>query len=241
MRSHKFLLVTAFLITTEIVAANLTAHAQQKAFHLTTEKNNTVNSVARLTPVSHRGISPLEQAYQDAIGILSKSNSCSHFFGDTKAAEEVLNRLATQFQIRLLRDSRTGIEMSGNFTYFAQTEKHAGYRLFAAATINTRGPFFKAKVFPSEPYVPPVGSFLPNTREARVLMLLHELAHLVKGQNGNWLIPDDGNAPALSARNTALIESQCRPQILSLSQRAGEQLVWNYNSVAKQLVVTSST
>lgn len=227
MRPHKYLLVTAFLITTEIVAANLTANAQQKAFHLTAKRNNAVSSVARLTPVAHRGVSPLDQAYQDAITILSKNNSCSRFFGGPNAAEEVLSRLATQVQIHLLRDSRTGIEMSGTFTYFAQTERHAGYRLFAEATINTRGPFFKAKVFPSEPYVPHVGSFLPNTREARVLMLLHELAHLVKVQNGSWLIPDDGNAPGLSSQNTALIESQCRVQILWLSEAATNQIVLN--------------
>jgi hypothetical protein len=108
--------------------------------------------------------------------------------------------------------------MAGNFTYFEQTENQVGYRLFATATINARGPFLKAKVFPAEPYVPPVGSFRPNTREARVLMLLHELAHLVRGQDGNWLIPDDGNAPALSKQNTAFIESQCRAQIVSLSK-----------------------
>ena len=227
MRGHSFLLVTAFLITAEVVAANVTANAQQRAVHLTGERNNVDLSAARFAPVVHKGTEPLEQAYQDAISILSKNNSCSRFFGDTKATEEVLSQLVTQFRIRLLRDSRTGIEMSGNFTYFNRTERHEGYRVFAAATINTRGPFFKAKVFPSEPYVPPVGSFLPNTREARVLMLLHELAHLVTGQNGRWLIPDDGNAPALSKQNTALIESQCRQQILSLSQRAGEQVAWN--------------
>ena len=227
MRSHKFLLVTSFLITAEIIAASLTANAQQKAVNLVAERNTHTISAARFTAVAHRGVEPLEQAFQDAISILSKNNSCSRFFGDTRAAEEVLRRLVIQFQIHLLRDSRTGIEMSGNFTYFDQTENHGGYRLFAAATINTAGPFFKAKVFPAEPYVPPVGSFLPNTREARVLMLLHELAHLVKGQTGNWLIPDDGNSPAVSKRNTALIESQCRQQILSLSRRAGEQVVWN--------------
>jgi len=218
--------MTAFLMTAEIVGAGLTANAQQKAVSLTVERNAAINE-ARLRLVAHKGNEPLEQAFQDAIRILSKNNSCSRFYGDTEAAAEVLRRLATQFQIHLLRDSRTGIEMSGIFTYFDQTEKHGGYRLFAAATINTRGPFFKAKVFPAEPYVPPVGSFLPNTREARVLMLLHELAHLVKGQNGNWLIPDDGNAPGLSKQNTALIESQCRAQILSLSRRAEERLVWN--------------
>jgi hypothetical protein len=215
------------LIATEIVAANSTANAQQKAVDVTGETSNAVVIQTRVTRVPRKPGSPLEQAYQDAIGILSKNNSCSRFFGDTRAAEEVLRRLITQLQNHLLRDSSTGIEMSGNFTYFAQTEGRAGYRLFAAATINTRGPFLKAKVFPAEPYVPPVGSFLPNTREARVLMLLHELAHLVKGQNGSWLIPDDGNAPALSKQNTALIESQCRAQILSLSEEADERIVWN--------------
>lgn len=117
--------------------------------------------------------------------------------------------------------------MSGTFTYFGQSERRLGYRLFTRATINIRGPFFKAKVFPSEPLVPRVGRFLPNTREVRVLILLHELAHLIKEQDGSWLIPDDGNAPELSSRNTALIESQCRPQILSLSQKAVDQLVKN--------------
>jgi hypothetical protein len=226
MRRHSFLLITAFLITTEIVAANLTVNAQQKAVDPAGETNNALIIEARLTRASRKPGSPLGQAYQDAISILSKNNSCSRFFGGPNAAEEVLSRLLTQVQIHSLRDSRTGIEMSGSFTYFEQTERHAGYRLFAAATINTRGPFLKAKVFPAEPYVPPVGSFLPNTREARVLMLLHELAHLVKGQNGSWLIPDDGNSPALSVQNTALIESQCKVQILWLSE-ASKQIASN--------------
>lgn len=227
MRLHKVLLVTACLITTEIVAANLTANAQQKAVHLTSERNNAVIIEARVTRVARKPSSPLDQAYQDAISILTKNNSCSRFFGGPNAAEEVLSRLATQVQIHLLRDSQTGIEMSGIFTYFEQTEKHAGYRLFAAATINTRGPFLKAKVFPAEPYVPPVGSFLPNTREARVLMLLHELGHLVRGQNGSWLIPDDGDSSKLSSQNTALIESQCKAQILWLSAAATNQIASN--------------
>ena len=218
MRSQKLLLVTAFLITAEIVAANLTANAQQRAVELKGERNSGVIGAARLTPASHKGAEPLEQAFQDAISIVSKNNSCSRFYGDPKIAVEVLSRLATQFQLHLLRDSRTGIEMSGNFTYFAQPERQSGYRLFAEATINTRGPFFKAKVFASEPYVPRVGSFGPNTREARVLILLHELGHLVEGQDGRWLIPDDGNAPEISLQNTALIEAQCRVQILSLSE-----------------------
>ena len=228
MRSQKLLLATAFLITAEIVAANFTANAQQRAVELKGERNSGVIGAARLTPVSHKGgAEPLEQALQDAISILSSNNLCSRFYGDPNTAVEVLNRLGTQFQIHLLPDSRTGIEMSGNFTYFAQSERHAGYRLFAEATINIRGPFFKARVFPSEPYLPGVGSFPPNTREARVLMLLHELGHLVEGQDGRWLILDDGNAPGISFQNTALIEAQCRLQILSLSEPATNQIVRN--------------
>jgi hypothetical protein len=174
-----------------------------------------------------KGTGLFEQAYRDAIRILSTNNSCTRFFGDGEIAEEVLRRLATQLEIHLLRDSRIGIEMSGNFTYFKRNGERGGYRLFNTATINTSGPFLKAKVFSAEPYVPPIGSFRPNTREARVLMLLHELAHLVEGQNGKWLIPDDGNAPARSKQNTLLVESQCRTQILSLSQRVDERLAWN--------------
>lgn len=219
MRSHKALLVTAFLITAEIVAARVTTNAQRKAFQPTTKGNNAVSSEMLFTPVAHKNADPLEQAVQDAINIFSKKNSCSRFYGDPQTTVEVLRRLAIQFQIHPLRDSRTGIEMSGKFTYFDQTENHGGFRLFTAATINKAGPFFKAKVFPAEPSVISVGSFRPNTREARVPMLLHELAHLVKGQDGSWLIPDDGNAPALSKRNTELVESQCRPQILRLGNR----------------------
>jgi hypothetical protein len=227
MRRHRYLLLTALLVITEIGAANLTANAQQKAVDMTGETNNAVIIEARVTQAARKPGSPLDQAYQDAISILSKNNSCSRFFGGPNPAEEVLSRLATQVQIHLLRDSRTGIEMSGIFTYFEQTERHAGYRLFAAATINTRGPFLKAKVFPAEPYVPSVGSFPPNTREARALMLLHELAHLLRGQNGSWLIPDDGDSPRLSSQNTALIESQCKAQILWLSAAATNQIASN--------------
>jgi hypothetical protein len=205
--------MTACLITAEVFAANVTANAQAKA-------------ADRLRPV-HRAVTPLEQALADAISILSKNNSCSRFYGDSIAAQQVLRRLASQFQIRLLSESKTGIEMSGNYTYFGRTQERAAYRLFAAVTINSQGPFLKAKVFPAEPQVPNVGSFHPNTREARVLMLLHELAHLVRGADGRWLIPDDGNSQTLSKQNTTLVESQCREQILTLSGKTDERIVWN--------------
>lgn len=210
MRRHTCVLMV-FLITAEIVAGGLTANAQERIANSTVASENVLLRRSRVKPVAH-----LEQAAQDALSILSNENPCSRFFGDTKTAAEVLPQLTSRFEARLLRDSRIGIKMSGTFTYLGQTENHGAYRLFEAAIINTRGPFMKAKAFPAEPAVPPVGGFRPNTRGARVLMLLHELAHLVKGEDGNWLVPDDGNDPVLSEHNTELIESQCRAQILSL-------------------------
>lgn len=212
MKRHTCVVLMAFFITAEIVTCSLTANAQQRISNSTMAGKNALLSAPRVRQVAH-----LERALQDAIRILSNDNPCSRFFGDTKTTAEVLPRLTSRFEVRLLPDSRIGIKMSSTFTYFGQTEKHGAYRLFDAATINIRGPFLKAKVFPAEPNVPAVGGFRPNTREARVLMLLHELAHLVIGRDGNWLIPDDGDDPALSKHNTGLIESQCRAQILSLS------------------------
>src|SRR6266550_1449530 len=112
MRQNKVLLIAVFLVTTEIHLADLTANAQQKAVDLTTEGNNPAISSGLFRTAEHRGTEPLEQAFQDAISILSNRTSCSRFYGDTKTAAEVLRRLATQFRLRLLRDSRTGIEMS---------------------------------------------------------------------------------------------------------------------------------
>jgi hypothetical protein len=50
---------------------------------------------------------------------------------------------------------------------------------------------------------------------------------LLIGQNGSRLIPDDGISAALSARNTALIESQCKIQILELSELASSKIASN--------------
>jgi hypothetical protein len=212
MKPYHGLLMTAFLIAVEVVAANVTVNAQASAVVSTPEGNNVSLNSTKLMRAERKSVSALEQAHQDTLSILSTDNSCSRFFPRT--AGQVLIRLISQLQIHPMRDSRIGIEMSGPFTYFEHSETKVGYRLFANATINSRGPFFQNKVSRSEPAVPRVGSFLPNTREVRVLILLHELAHLVKGSDGKWLIPDDSIAPALSLRNTELIESQCRLLIL---------------------------
>jgi hypothetical protein len=164
---------------------------------------------------SQRALNPLDRAYVDAFYALGQPNACSEFFGG-EAARRVLTELLINLRATRMNDSRIGVRMSGPFTVFANTENEPSYRLFAEAELNTAGPFYRAKVFDAEPFVPGVGSYQPNTREARALILLHELAHLIQGQNHTWLIPDDGDSPQLSRLNTATVESKCGKQIQAL-------------------------
>jgi hypothetical protein len=157
----------------------------------------------------------LERAYLDTIGILDIKDGCSQFFGGTESAR-VLDELVVKLKEHSSNDSRTGLRMSGPVEIYLNPENGALYRLFERAELNSAGPFFKSKTFPAEPFVPNVGSFRPNTRQARVLILLHELAHLIKGSNGTWLIPDDGGNAQLSRSNTRTVESRCRQQIRAL-------------------------
>jgi hypothetical protein len=109
--------------------------------------------------------------------------------------------------------------MSGDYTNVLNAETKLKYRLFANASLNLDGPFYKRKASSSSTTVSGVGSFAPNTREARVLMLLHELGHLMKGPNGDWLLPDDGKSFTDSLSNTRKIESICGEQIRARSSQ----------------------
>jgi hypothetical protein len=62
--------------------------------------------------------------------------------------------------------------------------------------------------FPSD-----VGKFAPGSRAARVLILLHELGHLIQDDNGEWLLPDDGSDGARSKANTLRIQQVCRKEL----------------------------
>jgi hypothetical protein len=161
-------------------------------------------------------LTPLDRAYLDARALLGQPGACREFYGP--ASERVLEELVIELREERMSNASIGIRMSGPFTSFANAEEAEGisYRLFARAELNTEGPFCKAKVFTAEPLVPNVGSFRPNTREVRVLILLHELAHLIQGRNGRWLIPDDGGNPQLSRQNTNAVESRCGKQIRAL-------------------------
>jgi hypothetical protein len=160
-------------------------------------------------------ISPVDRAYLDVRTLLSRQSTCTDFFGGS-AVEQVLEDFVIELRTERLGDTSIGIRMSGAFRLFEDSEHYLSFRLFAIEKLNTEGPFLRAKVFAADPYVPAVGSFAPNTRAVRALILLHELAHLVRARNGAWLIPDDGYSPQLSRLNTSTVESRCGRQIRAL-------------------------
>jgi hypothetical protein len=156
----------------------------------------------------------LDRAFLDVVAILNKPNECSQFFGIE--ATFVLNELVVRLKTRSSNNNSVAFRMSGPFVLYANIENGARYRLFETAEVNRDGPFYRSKVFPTDPFVPQIGSFPPNTRRARVLILLHELAHLIQANDGTWLIPYDGCDPELSRSNTLLVESKCKQQIRAI-------------------------
>lgn len=197
------LLAIALLLTTSMSGFGNPLSEEKQRSHL---------QALRSGDVKNMHLTPLDRAYLDTYAMLSGHNQCSQFFAGS-GSRQVLDELVIRLRIRLMSDSRIGIRMSGTFTSLVEPQEGMSYRLFDDAEINSIGAFYKSKTFPAESLVPKMGSFRPNTREARVLILLHELAHLIKGRDGKWLIPDDGNDAQLSRSNTLTVESKCGQQI----------------------------
>lgn len=159
-------------------------------------------------------------AYMDAYHILSEQNACSDFFGGPGLAVQALNDLAAQIQVKRFSSPHVGVEMSGSFVVLQNAMHEYSYRLFDKALLNSNGPFYIGKDFPLVGHPSGVGRFQSNTREARTLMLLHELAHMVRKPDGEWLIPDDGGDSEQSRANTARVEEQCGQQIKEQSSNS---------------------
>jgi len=156
----------------------------------------------------------VERAYLDTYKVLDTGTSCGEFYGS--GARAVLDEFVIRLRTQTILDTRIGLRMSGLFTIYREPNEKVEYRLFEHIYVNSVGPFFRTKAFPSEPYVPGVGSFASNTRGARALILLHELAHLIKRTDGAWLIPDDGKNAQLSRLNSLTVEARCGEQIRAL-------------------------
>jgi len=181
-----------------------------------------------LTVVSAKAVTPsvpppliaedkiLERAYYDTLSILGTPNECSDFFGGIRSVE-IFNELISKVR-KVYLPSVIGIRMSGTTTNIFNMRTKSEYRLFNKVSINGNGPFYKNQLTTTQAFVPGVGRFAANTQEARVLMFLHELGHVVKGTSGDWLLPDDGVDESKSRENTKKVEDVCGEQIKNLGK-----------------------
>jgi hypothetical protein len=152
-------------------------------------------------------------SYSDVFRMLKDENDCSRFFGGPQLAVTVFNQFTSQLRPRRLGPGTVGVVMTGEYTNYTDVRTGQSYRLFAQASLNSDGPFRQAAKARMR-----VGSFPAETRQARALMLLHELGHLIKGKDGRWLLPNDGGDAALSESNTKEVETHCRTRLLALDK-----------------------
>ena len=158
----------------------------------------------------------LGSAYYATLAILSSQNPCSDFFGGPDSVG-IFNELVS----RIRKDAMSvgiGMRMSGLVTNIQDAKTNKNYRLFAKVSLNSRGPFYRRKAALWEPTVPRVGSFEPSTKEARVLILLHELGHVMRGPDGQWLLPNDGEDEGKSLANSQKIEDVCDGELSTLNK-----------------------
>jgi hypothetical protein len=106
--------------------------------------------------------------------------------------------------------------MEGSLTIFHDPTTGAVYRLFEKTAVNIHGSFYQRRADPMRKFPSDVGNFAPGSRAARALILLHELGHLIQGENGDWLIPDDGFNAEQSTANTLRIQQVCRKELDAL-------------------------
>ena len=150
-------------------------------------------------------------AYYDTLSILSTVNRCSTFFGGPAAAVDIFNRMIGLVEKDYF-SAAIGMQMSGETVNFSNARTQSEFRLFDKVALNVNGPFYR-KLSGDDARI---GSFEPSTREARVLIFLHEMGHVVKGSDGKWLLPNDGDSEARSRRNSQIIEQVCGDEINGL-------------------------
>src|SRR3982751_1276064 len=167
--------IVAIVIILNFTTVNKTcAQGPRADVGLTTEiptSERKIN-IEPLLALSTAKLSLLDKAYLDAYWILRDDNGCSRMYGGP-AALEALNRLIKQIKPAYL-DRDVAIRMKGEMTFAFNYSTGFKYRIFDKAELNTNGPFYRAGLSPAEVVVARVGEFPPNTREARLTMLLHE-------------------------------------------------------------------
>src|SRR6266850_1277905 len=163
----------------------------------------------------------IEKAYLDALTILKEDNSCSRVFGGPSAIaglNELVRQLTTAHLDRLI-----AVRMKGETSRVQDYLTGRAFRLFQKAEVNLSGPFFRGNTSLYEVRIPFIGPFPPNTREARVTILLHELGHVLSTPDKKWVLPDDGNDEGLSRKNTNRVIDACRDQITQIGHLSFER------------------
>ena len=158
----------------------------------------------------------LDKAYLDAFSILREDNQCSRFYGGPRAIE-ALNQLKLQLK-RGYFDRSVALRMQGKTSFTTNDGSGLSYRVFDKAELNINGPFYKPNLYLPAAFVPAIGEFSPNTREARVTILLHELGHMIRTSSNSYLLPDDGANSSISEQNTMRVIAVCRQQIKAQSR-----------------------
>jgi hypothetical protein len=175
----------------------------------------------RLALDTTRKLSEVEKSYLDTYHILRDDNTCSRFFGGPGAVQ-ALNQLTQRLRPATL-DRHIGIRMRGDTTSVLNYSTGFRYRMFETVEVNINGPFFQGNGLPGRSRISSVGSFLPNSREARVTLLLHELGHLIRKSDDQWVLRDDGHDSWLSAENTHRVIEACGKQIRELHRFSFEE------------------
>ena len=158
----------------------------------------------------------ITSAYSDVFKILSSQNTCSNFYGGPRTATTVLNGFVTRVKSQpLVRE--VSFQMTGRLRVMRDPATGAWYRLFEQTMVNINGSFYQRRIDPLRKFPSDVGNFSPGSRAARVLILLHELGHLIQGKNGDWLLPDDGFNGEQSTANTLRIQQVCRKELNGLN------------------------
>ena len=158
----------------------------------------------------------LTRAYSDVFKILSDQNDCSSFYGGSHVATTVLNDLFTRVKPQPL-SSEVSFQMAGRPRLMRDDATGVRYRMFDTAMVNSEGSFYKRRPLMSGRFPADVGIFSPGTRRARALILLHELGHLIEGEDGTWLLPDDGLDGPKSKANTLRVQQACQAQLKTLN------------------------
>jgi hypothetical protein len=176
-------------------------------------------------------LSLVDRAYLDVFTILNEDSSCSRFFGGRNAIA-ALNEMVERLKPRYF-DHDIAIRMTGQTTLVQSHATGFTFRVFERMELNMAGSFFRSPS-PSERHYTITPIYRPNSRETRMVVFLHELGHLVRGDDNKWLLTDDGDDSSQSLDNTERIISACREQITSLAGLTAAQELQMATTVAEK-------